>query len=147
MPTRPLGPCWSPGCANRADCATHRREASRRDQQERGTAHARGYDRAQHQWWRMGVLDKEPWCRDPSGRHPGARVASRAADHIVPLRDWDRDPRAAALKLHQVLFVRFIVVPIEKLSAWSYLNGQGLCVSCHNAKSQHERGERARAKL
>lgn len=138
MPTRPLGPCWSPGCGNRADCATHRRVASRQDQQERGTAAQRGYD-ADHRRWRTRVLERDPWCRDPERRHRLDRIATRVADHIVPLREWQRDEVGARGALLAILHARGRYDLPFMLGPWSIENGQGLCLSCHNAKAQAER--------
>jgi len=70
-------------------------------------ARARGYDSA-HEAWRRQVLAREPICRDPDRRHPHIEQLSVVADHIVPL---------------------------TRGGSWSLENGQGLCRSCHSAKT------------
>jgi 5-methylcytosine-specific restriction endonuclease McrA len=69
---------------------------------------------------------------DPDRRHPNEPRAATRADHIVPLREWQRDAVAAALALAKR--TRRVAS-----SVWSLKNGQGLCESCHNAKAQRER--------
>ena len=63
MATRLAKPCAAPGCAalvnDGSRCATH---ASQR-QQERGTAHERGYD-FDWQRFRAMVIIKRPCCED-----------------------------------------------------------------------------------
>jgi 5-methylcytosine-specific restriction enzyme A len=63
--------------------------------------------------WRRDVLRRDPWCRDPGGRHPSELRASTAADHVLPLTAG---------------------------GSWELENGQGLCASCHAAKTTAEDG-------
>jgi 5-methylcytosine-specific restriction protein A len=112
MPMRPLRPCPKSGCLT-LGCTEHRTEAFRIDQIARGTSHQRGYDRDQHRPWRARILARDRWCKDPDRRHPGERRPATVADHIVP---------------------------VTRGGIWSDDNGQGLCRSCHNAKTAKERG-------
>jgi len=67
----------------------------------------RGYDAAHVQWRRL-ILARDVYCVDPEQRHPHERRVAVVADHIVPLRFG---------------------------GGWKLDNGQGLCPSCHAAKT------------
>jgi 5-methylcytosine-specific restriction protein A len=106
MPWRPRRPCSWKGCPLLVTSRFCAAHASAYDL-IRGTARARGYDQ-DHEAWRAAVLARDPFCKDPDRRHPLEGVRSTVADHIVPVRAD---------------------------GPWSLENGQGLCASCHSAKT------------
>lgn len=113
MHKRTLRTCSAAGCptlTNAGRCAKHELHRGRADAGTRGTASARGYDRA-HRKWRAAVLRRNPLCVEclKVGRTTRATVA----DHIVPIRDGG--------------------------SKRDLENGQGLCHPCHNRKTVSER--------
>jgi 5-methylcytosine-specific restriction protein A len=61
-------------------CPAHKQERDRKDQQRRGTAAQRGYDR-RHRNWRLIILRRDPVCRACRTR------ISTEADHIIPLNN------------------------------------------------------------
>lgn len=73
------------------------------------------------------------------------------ADHIVPLKEWDRGHGAAVMKLAGILKERLKErdlphlgrVPDVALNPWSIDNGQALCASCHYDKTRRENWGRA----
>lgn len=101
MATRLASPCSAPGCPNLAAhgsrCADHRSQR----QQERGTAHERGYD---VHWQRLASLVRRqrPMCQD-CGREP-----TREIHHLQSVRkrpDLRLDPRnlwACCLSCHRI---------------------------------------------
>jgi hypothetical protein len=117
-------------------CPAHARGRELR----RGSPASRGYDR-HHQAWRAVVLAQHPLCLGwPRGRHPAAQpVAATVADHVVPLRDWERDPAGARARLVAFLVAHGQAPDDPACSAWSIENGAGLCASCHARKSREER--------
>jgi len=132
-------PCATPGCpvlTSGGLCPAHARGRELR----RGSPASRGYDR-RHQAWRAVVLARHPLCLGwPRGLHPPlAPVPATVADHVVPLRDWDRDPVWARGKLAAFLIADGHAAGPEDLAAWSLENGAGLCASCHARKSREER--------
>jgi hypothetical protein len=154
MPTAPLRPCAVPLCptlVTHGRCPAHalplaRAKAlftSRLRQTKRGTAHQRGYTKRQHAPWAKSVKQKHPLCVGyPWGFHGGFLVQSVAADHIVPLAEWDRAPERAAEALQAILAARGEIADL--LHPWSLDNGQGLCLLCHGRKSRDEgQGPRA----
>ena len=78
MPTRPLGFCAMPGCANRASglCAQHK---AKRKQDMRESASRRGYD-AKWRTIRDDYLLRHPMCESGCGRR------AELVDHILPIR-------------------------------------------------------------
>lgn len=137
MPTRPRSPCSAPRCPNLKPCPVHGRQAEQAYDTRRGSAASRGYD-ARHRRWRLLVLAEHPLCVDPDRRHPGVVRASVVADHIVPLREWERDEVAAGAALAVILTQRRAVFALAELGPWSLLNGQGLDLECHAVKSGRE---------
>lgn len=111
MPFTPLKPCRWRGCPALVRTPFCPAHAKAYDAQ-RPTAPQRGYG-AEHRIWRAAVLARDPYCVDPDGRHPGQRRLSLLADHIVPLRAG---------------------------GTWELANGQGLCLSCGNAKTARHDG-------
>jgi len=85
-------------------------------QDERGSAHSRGYGVA---WRRLreAVLDAEPLCRWCSQR--GRVTPAQEVDHILPLRDGGTNERD---------------------------NLQPLCCACHDDKTVRDMRARARAR-
>ena len=148
MPTRPRSPCSATGCPNLNPCPIHGRQAEQA-YDKRGRATAQRGDAARDRRWRELVLAAHPVCGDPERAHPGVVRASTVADHVVPLRQWEDQPRSsrtpiftqAAIALARILAARGIKADMQQLGAWSLENGQGLCASCHAVKSGRE-GER-----
>lgn len=120
MPTAPLRPCLTPRCRGRVKsgrCAA----CARAKEANRGSAHARGYNRRWERY-RRAWLAEHPRCGDrasgPSSEHSACRRARRViagnhVDHIVPHHG------------DEALF-------------WDPLNHQTLCVSCHSRKTMQE---------
>jgi 5-methylcytosine-specific restriction protein A len=138
-PTANPRPCSTPGCpalTSGGPCPAHARQR----EQRRGSSTARGYDR-HHQAWRAVVLGAHPLCLGwPRGRHPEGRpVAATVADHVVPLRQWERDPAGARAQLLAFLAAHGQPSSDPALAAWSLENGAGLCASCHARKSREEK--------
>lgn len=116
MPTAPLRPCNHPGCRElvaKGCCKAHTRQR----EQERGSAHERGYTR---QWSRAAAAfrQRHPTCAmcEAAGRVTPATCV----DHIVP---------------HKGDMVLFNDVN----------NLQSLCASCHSTKTANEDGGWGRA--
>ncbi len=117
MPLKPLRPCLHPGCP--ALVSTGRCPAhARAYDRQRGTSAERGYHSPEHRAWRRAVLELHPTCADPDRRHPDEERLAVHADHIIPVRLG---------------------------GTWAIENGQGLCHSCHSAKTMRE--QRARGEL
>ena len=78
MPTTPLGPCRMPRCPGRAThrgyCATH----AHQQEQQRGSAHARGYDKT-WQALRLRYLRAHPTCMH-------CDRAATDVDHVLSVR-------------------------------------------------------------
>lgn len=117
MPTRPKTPCRFPLCPEVVDpregwCPVHKREESRRIDQNRGNSTERGYN-ARWRRARLTWLKRHPLCRicEEAGRITPATVV----DHIVPHKG---DP---------ALF-------------WDRANWQSLCETHHNRKTATEDG-------
>ena len=110
MPYAPLRPCTYPGCpslvAKDSRCAVHKAKA----EQQRGTAHERGYTWQWHKVSRRYLAD-HPLC---VMCHPFIRVAT-VVDHIRPHHG------------DQGLF-------------WDERNWQALCKAHHDAKTAREDG-------
>jgi hypothetical protein len=142
MPRRPNRPCLTQPCPRAAvhqgRCAEHAKPYALARERARGSAHARGYTKRQHVPWRTMVLATHPVCMG----YPLGKGACRpftpatVADHIVPLSLWDRDPAMAQTLLLKALRARGLEP--NALDPWSLDNGQGLCASCHNAKTRAE---------
>lgn len=119
MPRRPSSTCGNPNCptlvkpGTGAYCPEHAQARQRADQLNRGTAAYRGYD-ARHRKWRKMVLARHPLCLRCQER--GQVTPATVADHITPL---DELP--------------------PPCGHWSLSNGQGLCHSCHNAKTAEDK--------
>jgi 5-methylcytosine-specific restriction protein A len=131
-------PCRNPTCPalirSGRFCPEHAREYEAR----RGSPSSRGYD-ARHRAWRLAVLADHPVCQDPDRRHPDHQEPATTADHIVALVEWERDAEAAALRLLLRLGNGTDAAwLLTELHAWSLLNGQGLCASCHSSKTARE---------
>lgn len=62
------------------------------------------------------MLQRDGVCQDPERRHPGEAREATVADHVVP--------------------VRVFAAHGEPEGAWTLENGQGLCASCHGAKTR-----------
>jgi 5-methylcytosine-specific restriction endonuclease McrA len=76
------------------------------------------YDTAKHRTWRRMVLARHPICEGwPPGCHGLAVVPSVVADHIVPLSEG---------------------------GGWVLSNGAGMCISCHNRKTNEEQTQKER---
>ena len=110
MPTRPAPLCATMGCPNKQPCSAHPRR-SWNVNPFRGTTKQRGYS-GRHVWWRATVLAQHPDCTgDPPNTGCRERNVATVADHLVPL---------------------------SMGGTWDLENGQGLCRSCHAAKSARE---------
>lgn len=105
MPTKAKQPCGYPGCRNlttTARCEQHPKG------HVSGTTKERGYS-GLHTKWRRMVLNRDKHQCQSCGK-PG-----HVADHIIPIRQFERREDAFTLD-----------------------NGQTLCVSCHGKKSRRE---------
>ena len=123
MPQAPRRPCRSPGCRELVQgsyCAAHerkkevvQREARIKYDNERGTAHARGYG---SRWtaYSKRYRQEHPLC--VVCERNGKLKLTECVDHIVPVSGPD-DP----------LF-------------WEPSNHQSLCGSCHSEKTAKEDG-------
>ncbi len=82
MPYRPKTPCNYPNCkelSNNRYCPDHQRKYQRDYDKERGSSHARGYNRN----WRkvrVMVLNEEPLCRECLKE--GKTTPANEVDHI-----------------------------------------------------------------
>jgi len=103
--------CLQPGCSelvySGAYCAKHQKNS----EQERGSAHRRGYGR-KWQVIRAKYLEDHPWCVGyPRGAHGNQLVIATDVDHIQPRRAGGSDDEN---------------------------NLQPLCHSCHSTKTRSE---------
>lgn len=122
MARRPRKACAKPGCPELVDagvtyCDRHRRQRYKREDEQRGTAHQRGYTRA----WakaRKRYLAANPICVECDKE--GRLTPATEVDHIEPHKG-DRD-----------LF-------------WDESNWQSLCKSHHSSKTAREDGGWGRA--
>jgi 5-methylcytosine-specific restriction enzyme A len=115
MPRAPKRPCPYPGCNALVDsgrCEKHKIQDRRQIDERRGSAHARGYT-AQWRKYRLMYLQEHPLCVSCNA-HGTIKTASEI-DHIRPHK--------GDMKLF-----------------WDPLNHQGLCKSCHSAKTSREDG-------
>jgi len=115
---KPLSPCRHPGCytlTRQSYCdkhiAQHQRQ-SRRQQDNRESAARRGYGKKWRQESKQ-YLASHPWC--VSCLAAGRRTPAVEVDHI---------------KSHKG----------DKKLFWDRKNWQGLCHSCHSAKTAREDG-------
>lgn len=89
MPSALARACPSLGCQNTQPCPEHARPATKRRSvtsqraydQQRGSAHARGYD-SRWRKARLAYLAKHPLCAECLKR--GIYTSARVVDHIVP---------------------------------------------------------------
>ena len=99
MPTKPLGPCTTPGCPGRAvdhgKCAQHAAERRAAYDAQRGTAAERGYGQA---WAAESeeYLEAHPYCAGVliNGKRthaPGCDGMARVTDHVIPRRAGGSD--------------------------------------------------------
>ncbi len=112
MPYQPLKRCTYPGCRVRVKsgrCDGHKREARQQQDARRGSRRERGYS-ARWEKYRLIFLKAHPLCVDCEKQ--GIYTPARIVDHIIPINGGD-----------DVLF-------------WPQSNHQGLCVACHNRKTQ-----------
>lgn len=112
MPPRP--PVYRPGVPGKAGQpkpARPKRTPQAMGDQNRGTAHERGYDRV---WQRLRLmhLRANPFCKFHWDRH-GVTVIADMVDHIDPVQ----------------------LAPERRLDP---LNLQSLCNACHNGPKQRE---------
>ena len=111
MPIAPWRPCPTPQCprlTRRGPCVACRRAQD----QQRGSAAARGYGRRWQQY-RAWVLRQHPLCAPCQAT--GVMRAATVVDHITPHRG------------NQTLF-------------WDTRNHMPLCRSCHNRKTATQDG-------
>ena len=110
MPAKPTKPCAGCGVAVRTKrCLACERAYQAADRERRGSSYQRGYD-VRHQVWRGVILSRNPVCVMCLERN--VVTPAVVADHIKPLNQG---------------------------GDWSLENGQGLCLSHHNAKAGVER--------
>lgn len=112
MPASPPRPCCYPGCSvlvhgGERNCEKHRSAQMRQADQQRGSAHERGYSSA----WRKArdaYLRRHPLCAEHQQR--GELVPATVVDHIVPHRG-------------------------DRARFWDSANWQPLCKRCHDRKT------------
>ncbi|MDA8212174.1 MAG: HNH endonuclease [Clostridia bacterium] len=115
MPQKPLRPCNKPGCPNLTQsryCEQHAKQEARRYEQERGTAHERGYG-SRWRRYREHYLRQHPLCAE-----------CLKVDKVVPATEVDHK---ISHKGDHKLF-------------WDPNNHQSLCKSCHSRKTVREDG-------
>ena len=110
MPTAAPTACSHGGCANYAASGSKCREHASSDNQQRGTATARGYDAHWRRLRHLVLLD-EPLCASCLSR--GRYTPANEVDHIVPIA----------------------VAPARRLDR---TNLQALCKTCHSRKTMEE---------
>ena len=115
MPAASPRPCTYPGCGvlvrdGSGRCDKHKRVEARQLDQQRGSAHQRGYTGA-WQRARKGWLAKHPLC--VKHEQKGEVVAASVVDHIKPHKG------------DMTLF-------------WDSTNWQSLCKPCHDHKTATE---------
>jgi 5-methylcytosine-specific restriction protein A len=107
--------CAEPGCSALVDsgkCATHKRQAQRAQDDRRGSAYERGYDRRWEKA-RAAFLAQHPVCA--LCQLDGQVTPAWGVDHVIPHRG------------NPILF-------------WLPGNWQPVCEPCHNAKRARENG-------
>jgi len=118
MPYMPKSPCTYPGCGaltGAARCDKHKRVEARQYDQQRGSAHARGYG-ARWQKASKAYLRAHPLCQCPECGDGELRVvAASVVDHKIPHR--------GDMKLF-----------------WDSGNWQSMAKTCHDKKTATEDG-------
>jgi 5-methylcytosine-specific restriction protein A len=118
MPTAPQHPCNTPGCGVLTDagrCPQHRQQTQRAQDQQRGSAHKRGYG-ARWQKASKAYLRAHPLCQCPECDEGRKRVTlATVVDHIIPHRG------------DMTLF-------------WNPSNWQSMSKPCHDSKTAREDG-------
>lgn len=114
MPRRPLRPCSYPGCpvlvADGSRCPEHKRQEAQRYDQQRGSAHQRGYTPRWRRYSQWFIRQPENvFCRL---QLPGCTNLTQCVDHIDP-PDGPSDPRF-----------------------WDPNNHQGSCIHCNSVKGR-----------
>jgi 5-methylcytosine-specific restriction protein A len=115
MPQRLKRPCSQPGCpalvpVGERYCEKHRKEVARRYDQERGTAHERGYTARWRHYSRWFLKQPENvFCRL---QLPGCTNLAQCVDHIDP-PDGPNDPKF-----------------------WDPNNHQSACIHCNSVKGR-----------
>ena len=115
MPLRPLKPCSHPGCPNLTSerfCPEHARTERQRYDQQRGSAHERGYT---YRWSKYSKW----FLRQPENvfcklQLLGCTNLSECVDHIDPV-NGSSDPKF-----------------------WQPENHQGACVHCNSVKGKRK---------
>ena len=105
MPSRPMKPCNTPGCAvlsREAYCPKHKRQRRSTKDSDRGTAAQRGYG---YRWQRARAtfLAEYPLCRECEGM--GIIKPATVVDHIIPHKGdhglfWDQGNWQPLCKRH-----------------------------------------------
>lgn len=114
MPNRPKRPCGHPGCpvliSEGSRCENHKKQETRRYDEQRGTAHQRGYTARWQRYskWFLRQSDNV-FCKL---QLPGCSNLAGGVDHIVP-PNGPRDP----------LF-------------WEPTNHQSACIHCNSVKGR-----------
>ena len=118
MPVAAKRPCSAPGCGALTDvgrCPKHKQEVRRKQDQERGTAHQRGYG-ARWQKASKAFLRAHPLCQCPDCDEGRQRLTvATVVDHKIPHRG------------DMVLF-------------WDSSNWQSMAKTCHDRKTAREDG-------
>ena len=112
MPVAPPKACGKSGCGahalpGRGRCAAHDMQQRREQDEQRGTAHERGYD-ARWQRASKAFLAEHPLCAACNAA--GLIEAAEVVDHIVPHRG-------------------------DKVLFWNISNWQALSKRCHDRKT------------
>lgn len=107
MATKPARRCTKCGAIVRGRCESCSKTAGKRYDQQRGSAHARGYDRTWQQF-RAYYLAANPLCVDCEGR--GATTAATEVHHVEKVAD----------------------APDRRLDEMNVL---GLCKACHSRRT------------
>ncbi len=119
MPNKPARPCKSPRCPQVTQdpsgyCDKHKKQAQRQQDQERGSANARGYN---YRWQIRSkrYLAEHPLCAICQKKNPPVVRGAAVVDHIIP---------------HKGNYDLF----------WDESNWQSACKECHDIKTATEDG-------
>jgi len=111
MPMKPLHPCGQMGCPELVRdgpyCEKHKKEKQKVQDQRRGSAYSRGYDK-RWQTYRLRYLNDHPLCECKDCKESDRILAASVVDHIIPHKGdtvlfWDpKNHQAMAKRCHDI---------------------------------------------